>query len=174
MKGVCKLAVAICAAVLVTGCASHHRTSGTTSYSGHKASAAKHMSDCDGLVKMRGGKVYMAHPVFFGFDQWNVSSKYTGMLSCIAMATQKIPVQIVLTGYTDNVGSSAYNMQLGRWRANAVKNYLVKKGANPHYIYPYSVGEMMPMRVNDSAQNRAYNRRVDFKFDPLFPAQNSQ
>ena len=41
---------------------------------------------------------------------------------------------INIVGYTDRIGSEAYNNQLSRIRAREVKNYLVSKGVNPEKI----------------------------------------
>jgi OOP family OmpA-OmpF porin len=72
-------------------------------------------------------------------------------------------VRIVIHGHTDNVGSDEYNMQLGRRRAQAAKDYLVTKGSPPGRILIATHGEEEPIASNDTEEGRAQNRRVEFR-----------
>lgn len=67
-----------------------------------------------------------------------------------------------LAGHTDNVGSDVSNMKLSKDRAEAVKTYLVSKGANPSRIEATGYGESQPIASNKTAAGRAKNRRVEF------------
>ncbi|MDX1628862.1 MAG: OmpA family protein [Fulvivirga sp.] len=64
--------------------------------------------------------------------------------------------QISVTGHTDSVGSMAYNQRLGKRRAAAVKQYLVKQGLHADRIATRSYGESRPV-----SQNKSTNRRVE-------------
>jgi OOP family OmpA-OmpF porin len=72
-------------------------------------------------------------------------------------------VRIVIHGHTDSMGSDEYNMQLGRRRALAAKEYLVTKGSPPGRILVTTHGEEEPIASNDTEEGRALNRRVEFK-----------
>jgi len=63
-------------------------------------------------------------------------------------------------GYTDNVASAAYNQKLSERRANAVKEYLVKKGLDGSKIKAIGRGIR---GYENSVEGRAENRRVDFR-----------
>ncbi len=67
-----------------------------------------------------------------------------------------------LAGHTDNVGTSSSNMKLSKNRAEAVKEYLVAKGANPSRIEATGYGEEQPISSNKTAAGRQKNRRVEF------------
>lgn len=67
-----------------------------------------------------------------------------------------------LNGYTDNVGSESYNLKLSQNRANSVKNYLINKGIDPNKIQATGYGENNPIAPNDTPENKAKNRRVEF------------
>jgi OOP family OmpA-OmpF porin len=67
-----------------------------------------------------------------------------------------------LAGHTDNVGSADHNMALSKDRAEAVKSYLVSKGANPSRIEATGYGMTQPIASNKTAAGRAKNRRVEF------------
>ncbi|QNL47713.1 OmpA family protein [Olivibacter sp. SDN3] len=67
-----------------------------------------------------------------------------------------------LAGHTDNTGSMQLNMRLSKERAEAVKAYLVSKGANPSRIEATGYGPTQPIATNSTAEGRQANRRVEF------------
>ncbi|MCI0920214.1 OmpA family protein [Sphingobacterium rhinopitheci] len=70
--------------------------------------------------------------------------------------------KLKLAGYTDNTGSLQLNMRLSKERAEAVKHYLVSKGANPNNIEAYGYGPNDPIATNATPEGRQLNRRVEF------------
>jgi OOP family OmpA-OmpF porin len=71
-------------------------------------------------------------------------------------------IGIALTGYTDSVGSDAYNQRLSERRADAVRDYLVNDmGVNPDNITASGKGEADPVASNNTSEGRAKNRRVE-------------
>lgn len=68
---------------------------------------------------------------------------------------------IEIAGHTDNVGSADANLRLSEDRAQAVKQYLQKKGIAPERITAKGYGDTMPVAENDSAANRQKNRRTE-------------
>jgi OmpA-OmpF porin, OOP family len=52
---------------------------------------------------------------------------------------------IVAVGYTDRIGSDAYNLKLSQRRAAAVKTYLVSKGIPADKIYTEGKGKANPV-----------------------------
>ena len=71
-------------------------------------------------------------------------------------------IALTIIGHTDNVGNDAYNMSLGKRRADAVKAYFNKMGISVK-INTSSKGEAEPIAPNDTEQGRAQNRRVNSK-----------
>lgn len=67
-----------------------------------------------------------------------------------------------LAGHTDNTGSMALNLALSKNRAEAVKAYLVSKGANASTIEATGYGPNQPIASNKTAAGRQQNRRVEF------------
>jgi OmpA-OmpF porin, OOP family len=53
---------------------------------------------------------------------------------------------IIAVGYTDRIGSDAYNLKLSQRRAQAVKDYLVTKGIEPNRVYTEGKGEANPVK----------------------------
>lgn len=71
---------------------------------------------------------------------------------------------VVVEGHTCNIGTDVYNQGLGQRRADSVVNYLTTNGVDASRVTSQSYGESSPAVPNDSAANRALNRRAVFKF----------
>jgi OOP family OmpA-OmpF porin len=71
-------------------------------------------------------------------------------------------VRVVITGHTDNVGSQEFNQTLSLKRAQAVKNWLVKKGIASNRMRTVGRGQNEPMSSNETDEGRAENRRIEF------------
>lgn len=71
---------------------------------------------------------------------------------------------VVAVGYTDSVGSAAYNRKLSERRAHAVKAYLVGKGVDPNIIATDGKGQAQPVADNSTTEGRAKNRRTEIEF----------
>ncbi len=73
------------------------------------------------------------------------------------------PEMIVeISGHTDNVGSRKSNIELSIRRANAVKEWLVKRGIEPERIQTKGYGPDRPVAPNNSEENKRKNRRIEF------------
>lgn len=70
--------------------------------------------------------------------------------------------KIIIEGHCSDEGTDEYNMKLSQNRAQAVKDYLVKKGLDPEKLEVQAYGESRPIAPNDTEENRAQNRRVEF------------
>jgi outer membrane protein OmpA-like peptidoglycan-associated protein len=74
--------------------------------------------------------------------------------------------QIVVEGHTDSRGSNAYNENLSRKRAEAVRTFLISKGISANRIVAVGKGESQPVANNRTADGRANNRRVEIVVAP--------
>lgn len=72
-------------------------------------------------------------------------------------------LQIELSAHTDDIGTDAYNDQLSAKRGETVLEYLVKKGILRERLTSVGYGKHKPLVPNTSDENRAINRRVEFK-----------
>lgn len=79
------------------------------------------------------------------------------------MVQHKADWTLKLSGHTDNQGNADKNMELSEKRANAVKRYLVKKGAAADGIITEWFGQTQPIDSNDTPAGRQKNRRVEMK-----------
>ncbi len=73
--------------------------------------------------------------------------------------------KIEATGFTDNQGSAAKNLELGQQRADFVRGYLAKQGVNAQQISASSQGIRQPVAPNNNAEGRAQNRRVEISLN---------
>jgi len=71
-------------------------------------------------------------------------------------------LKLMIFGHTCDIGSDEYNQWLSQKRAEAVKDYLMSLGVMGEYIRAKGYGESHPLVPNDSEENRATNRRVEF------------
>ena len=67
---------------------------------------------------------------------------------------------VLVQGYTDQQGSSTYNMTLGMKRAETVKQELIKAGVAEQQIKAVSLGEEGVLCIDRSDACRQMNRRV--------------
>jgi outer membrane protein OmpA-like peptidoglycan-associated protein len=107
----------------------------------------------------------MASDYLFDFDKSVIKKKYYSKLDEIAVLIKKDPkLRVEVQGHTDSVGTDKYNMGLSLRRANAVRNYFIKKsGIAANRLTAVGFGESKPVATNETAEGRAQNRRVELK-----------
>ncbi|OOQ57759.1 OmpA family protein [Mucilaginibacter pedocola] len=98
----------------------------------------------------------------FEWGKATIKTKSYPVLDRVADLLIKKDFSLKLAGHTDNTGSMLANFKLSKARAQAVKNYLVKKGANASRIEATGYGYTQPIATNKTAKGRAMNRRVEF------------
>ena len=67
-----------------------------------------------------------------------------------------------IAGYTDNTGNPAENTVLSQRRAEAVRDALIKDGANPDTLVAKGYGSADPIASNDTPEGRLRNRRIEY------------
>jgi outer membrane protein OmpA-like peptidoglycan-associated protein len=71
--------------------------------------------------------------------------------------------RVEVAGHTDWIGSDAYNQALSERRAQAVKDYLVRKGIEGSKITTTAYGRSKPIADNRTDEGRALNRRAEIR-----------
>ena len=69
--------------------------------------------------------------------------------------------KLQIEGFTDSVGSEAYNEELSQRRAEAVKSALLTRGVNSSRIETKGYGKSYPVASNSESGGRQLNRRVE-------------
>ena len=98
----------------------------------------------------------------FDFDKANITPEYRDILNRIAGILMTLKgYTIAVYGYTDDIGTQTYNLQLSHRRAEAVRDFLVQAGISPTIMSTKGFGKSDPRVPGDSEQARAANRRVE-------------
>jgi hypothetical protein len=96
----------------------------------------------------------------FEFNSSILSDGYPSLLRLAELMGQHRDYRVKVTGHTDYVGSATYNDKLALRRAQSVKDFLVKYGANPDQVTTAGDGKRAPEVDNRSKEGRFMNRRV--------------
>lgn len=117
------------------------------------------------LRRLTTGVVGVLRNIYFDFDKATFRTEsYTELNKLERMMAENPNLKVEIAGHTDNIGTAAYNMQLSQRRAEAVKDYLVKKGIDPRRITAKGYGKTRPLASNDDEkEGRELNRRVEFR-----------
>ena len=72
-------------------------------------------------------------------------------------------IRIQISGHTDNVGDKKLNQVLSQNRAKSVYEYLITNGIEKTRLSFKGYGDTKPVVANDTPENKARNRRTEFK-----------
>lgn len=90
---------------------------------------------------------------------------YSPVIDRVAQAMNNVSGRILVVGYSDNVpirsARFASNYELSLERARSVQSLLQKHLSLPDRVKAEGRGEMNPIAPNNTAENRARNRRVE-------------
>jgi len=100
--------------------------------------------------------------VNFETGKSNILPNSTKILEATVKGLQKFDsVNVEISGHTDNVGGLEYNDKLSQDRAEAVRNYLIKKGIAENRIRAVGYGYSRPKADNKTESGKAQNRRIE-------------
>ena len=111
------------------------------------------------------GSVVELKNIFFDVDKWDLKPESKAELDkLISFLTKNPNLKVELGGHTDNSGDKKNNLTLSSNRAKAVYDYLITNGKIAAERLTYKgYGDTMPKVANDTAENKAKNRRTEFK-----------
>lgn len=101
-------------------------------------------------------------PVYFGFDSYTVGGGERGKIDQVASFLQSDGATLIIAGFTDERGTPEYNRGLGERRAQAVREALIRAGADGSRIQTVSFGAEMPADGGSGEGAWAKNRRAEF------------
>jgi outer membrane protein OmpA-like peptidoglycan-associated protein len=106
--------------------------------------------------------VRVQNEVLFDFNSAALRPASRESLRQMADVFQKYPDSTIsVQGYTDWIGSAAYNKRLSVRRADAVADYLESLGVASARLETLGFGKSHPQATNRTAQGRQLNRRVE-------------
>ena len=108
------------------------------------------------------GSVITFGNVLFDFYKATLKPAASAEVGKLAQFLQRHPDRkVLIEGFTDNVGSNTYNLQLSQARADSVRHALVREGVEPSRIQTLGLGEDHPVADNNTPASQAMNRRVE-------------
>lgn len=110
--------------------------------------------------------VRMRERGFFQTGRAHIATRTEKVLKKIANALAQINGDLVISGHTDNIpitnGEFRSNWELSSARAANVVHYMSSKGGiEPRRMEIRAHADVKPLKANDTAKNRAANRRVE-------------
>ena len=113
-------------------------------------------------------KVTMSATELFAFDSAKLNPNQPKLDDIATLLNNNPSINnVVVTGYTDRIGSQKYNQKLSERRANAAKDYLVSKGVAADRLSAVGKGESNPVvechdkKRSDLIKCLEPNRRVE-------------
>ncbi len=102
--------------------------------------------------------------VFFGFDQYSIRDDAVSVLEKNAEMLNGLykDSDVLIEGHCDERGTTDYNVELGKRRAQAVKDYLIDLGVNESRIRIVSYGKEKPFCRESEPECWKQNRRGHF------------
>ncbi len=114
-------------------------------------------------VELTARKVVIKQQVFFETNLAKIRTTSFGLLTTVAAVLKDYPsIRLEVQGHTDDRGNDAHNLKLSQGRAEAVREYLIGQGIEPHRLTARGYGETDPIESNKKPSGRATNRRVEF------------
>jgi outer membrane protein OmpA-like peptidoglycan-associated protein len=115
------------------------------------------------LVVVTDKEIKITQQIHFEFDKDIIRKESFPILDAVVDVLQKnTEMQIEIQGHTDNKGAAPYNLKLSDRRAASVRRYLVSHGVGESRLVSHGYGLSRPLVPNNTEQNRALNRRVQF------------
>ena len=115
------------------------------------------------LVPFEKGENFRLNNIFFDYSKATLQPEsYPELDRLFDLLSKNSKLNIEIGGHTDDDGAADYNLTLSQQRAEAVVQYLVAKGLPASRFKAVGYGKNKPLVPNDSPENRAQNRRVEF------------
>ncbi len=116
------------------------------------------------LQRLKEGKKIVLNNIFFETGKATLTDASTVEIQKLYELLQQNPlIRVEISGHTDNVGNDDANLKLSQDRANVVVQVLISKGIPSARLIAKGYGETQPYGPNDTDEQRALNRRTEFK-----------
>ncbi len=115
-------------------------------------------------VAVTSEKLELSETVYFDTDKTTIDPASHSILDEVAKVLNGHPEMrhVRVEGHTDNTGNDDVNTTLSQGRAEAVRDYLVKKGVAADRLEAKGYGPSRPAADNATPEGREKNRRVEF------------
>ncbi len=115
-------------------------------------------------VIVEAGEIKILETVKFKTGSAEIDPDSHSILDQVALTMKAHPEikKIRVEGHTDETGTRELNLRLSQQRAQAVREYIVRKGVKPERLSAKGYGPDKPIAEGTSDEARAKNRRVEF------------
>ena len=122
---------------------------------------------CPEITQFEKNIIYRAlEDLKFDFDKAELNYSSYPTLTDITLLLLKNPKMFLhITGYSSSEGSSDYNLGLSARRAKAVQRFFTGRGVKKSRLVLDYLGEESPLNNNESENEKAENRRVEFSLE---------
>ena len=129
------------------------------------ASLSSEISSDIYLLKNKEEPVFSLPEVFFDLNSAKLKPNTLKVLDrFVDLVKQNKKYNIVIKGYTDDIGEDNYNLNLSQNRSNAVKQYFINNNIS-NSIISNGFGERSPKFDNNNSALKNKNRRVEIFFN---------
>lgn len=109
-------------------------------------------------------RMFTLDNVYFDVNKSDIKPECTYAIDNLYNTLAMNPnMKIEIAGHTDSDGDAKDNLILSQHRSESVMNYLIKMGLDPKRVQAKGYGEYKPIAPNDSAPNKAMNRRTEIR-----------
>jgi outer membrane protein OmpA-like peptidoglycan-associated protein len=117
-------------------------------------------------------KLDIPSDISFAVGRTDIEPNFRSILDTFATGlSSNTSASVTIVGHTDSTGSDAVNNPLSLNRATSVRDYLTTRGVASNRFTVEGRGSREPIVANDTAANKAKNRRVEiFVAEPAPPA----
>ncbi|WP_051228981.1 OmpA family protein [Paludibacterium yongneupense] len=124
--------------------------------------APKSSQDVSISQTSRGVEIRSANSILFDTAKYEVKGSANAFLDQVSVLLKdKTRNNVLIEGYTDNVGSRELNQELSELRALSVMKALVDRGVSKNRIRAQGHGMSHPIADNGSEAGRRLNRRTE-------------
>lgn len=104
--------------------------------------------------------------LYFGYNSHDLTAEDKGIIAAHAKYLLENPsLHLRVVGHTDERGTRAYNVALGKLRAKAVARELELKGVPADRITVISYGKKQPIATKRNEQAWSQNRRAELVYE---------
>lgn len=116
----------------------------------------------------RAFKIVFENQILFEFGKSTLNAQAIKYIEQVAEALKKLPsTNVIIKGYTDNVGTLEANQRVSNRRAKVVSDRLTLLGISASRLTSQGVPLADYVASNDTEEGRALNRRVEIVIEPM-------
>ncbi|MEA1875117.1 MAG: OmpA family protein, partial [Bacteroidota bacterium] len=109
-------------------------------------------------------RVFTLNNVLFNTGSASIKPSSTNELKeLFDYMSLKPDLKVEIAGHTDDVGKAESNRSLSQQRADAVRNWLIRRGISADRITAKGYGETQPVASNKTAEGKQKNRRTEVR-----------